>query len=288
MISLILLVLASFGIAAVTAAYDYRYEPQICSRDPDMKCITNGIAQCTGAAKKHVLALQDWGRFDQLQIHGLWREEDCHCADGEAAKDSFEMTKLSLKTRAQMDLYWNAEIEDFPTQGKANCHLWEHEWNCHGICSGLGQEAYFRKALDLYQKYRKCAVCDPKDGNCSLIHLDENFESDCLGSSNNNNNNNNNQNKIDNKNNNDVTPVSGASRMNGNNPYFLPIYFPLILLFLFLFSGWSFIGVCGGGGRGGRSFLEEIKQILVYLPNSLLLMFLLIISTLLFLVCFFL
>lgn len=171
------------AVLSCAFAYDYRYEPNICSRDPAMKCITDNIAACSGDAKRHVLALQNWGHMNKLQIHGLWREEDCHCADGAAASDSFELTKLSVNTRAQMDLYWNGEKSDeYTTQGKANCHLWEHEWNCHGICSGLSQEDYFKKALQVYHKYQSCAKCH-EDGNCDLIHLDENFKSDCLGNS---------------------------------------------------------------------------------------------------------
>lgn len=31
--------------------------------------------------------------------------------------------------------------------------FWEHEWDCHGSCSGFKQQDYFQKTLDLHKRY---------------------------------------------------------------------------------------------------------------------------------------
>ena len=35
----------------------------------------------------------------------------------------------------------------------ANECFWEHEWDCHGSCSGLSQQDYFQETLNLHSQY---------------------------------------------------------------------------------------------------------------------------------------
>lgn len=37
--------------------------------------------------------------------------------------------------------------------GAVNTCFWEHEWDCHGSCSGLTQQDYFQDTLKLHYKY---------------------------------------------------------------------------------------------------------------------------------------
>lgn len=46
-----------------------------------------------------------------------------------------------------------------------------HACQQHGTCSGMSQEAYFKKTLALYQLYRN--GCDPKHNNCNYCFSSE-------------------------------------------------------------------------------------------------------------------
>lgn len=43
--------------------------------------------------------------------------------------------------------------ESFEVLCAANECFWEHEWDCHGSCSGLTQQDYFQETLNLHSQY---------------------------------------------------------------------------------------------------------------------------------------
>ncbi|CAL8467296.1 g6833 [Coccomyxa elongata] len=86
-------------------------------------------------------------------LHGLWPNldnacqkdypEHCSYRDG---FDAFDVSTINQATLTSMEQNW-------PSYTTANECFWEHEWDCHGSCSGLAQQDYFQGVLDLHSKY---------------------------------------------------------------------------------------------------------------------------------------
>jgi ribonuclease I len=87
-----------------------------------------------------------------LTIHGLWPQYKSgkymySCGDGKRVKLFVRDNIL----KEQMNKYWVSE-------NMPNENFWEHEYNKHGLCYteeyGLRQEDYYKRNIELFQKYK--------------------------------------------------------------------------------------------------------------------------------------
>ncbi len=81
------------------------------------------------------------GRTSMLSIHGLWPER---LAPGEYPRDC-PGPRLDLEPQLAQDL---AILMPGMADG-----LHEHEWRAHGTCSGLGDDEYFLRTLELAHSF---------------------------------------------------------------------------------------------------------------------------------------
>lgn len=79
---------------------------------------------------------------DYYTIHGLWPDPESSCTF--CSEEEFDEKKISANTLELMKIYWpncmNVNNEKF----------WEHEWSKHGTCTGMTQEEYFNKGIELF------------------------------------------------------------------------------------------------------------------------------------------
>jgi len=179
--SCLLLVVLLVCVLKLFDAYELERIKEDCAKYPKISCYS-GHPECIFGEDKpsneYTLALQNWqhrrattAHFDnvEVKIYGLWKNR-CQCALHAAKDDPFEPEKVSRDTLEKMLEYWTGGLP-------SDCFLWKHEWACHGICTGMEMEDYFRTTIELYEDYRKFAQCDAS-GNCLNIVLDTNL--DCI------------------------------------------------------------------------------------------------------------
>ena len=87
----------------------------------------------------YMLALQKCSSSSPWTLHGLWPQW-ADCCKGPA----FNYTALQPMLD-EMNKYWPS----CPQYGTTNEDLWSHEWEKHGTCTGLNQNAYFQQAINL-------------------------------------------------------------------------------------------------------------------------------------------
>ena len=103
----------------------------------------------------YYLALQTWCT-PEYKIHGLWADITPTTYPSYCTDVPFDLDKLkqSPKYDAILEAWSDCTYEDTIT-------LYEHEWAKHGTCiSGLDQNGYFEKTLELYQEYGYPACFD--------------------------------------------------------------------------------------------------------------------------------
>jgi ribonuclease I len=165
-------------------AYEFDRIKEDCDKYPKVGCYSShpecifGEPPFGAPTNEYILALQNWQhRRDHenhtgnngVKIYGLWKSR-CQCPNHAARDTPFEPDKISRATLEKMVDNWSGGLP-------SDCFLWKHEWACHGICTGLDMEDYFRTAIELYDDYKKYAQCDAT-GNCLNIRLNDNL--DCV------------------------------------------------------------------------------------------------------------
>ena len=107
------------------------------------------------------LKLQKCKGSGNWTLHGLWPEWQNECEGPQ-----FDMDALK-DIHDEMESKWPS----CPEYGESEEEFWSHEWQKHGTCSGMGQVEYFKKALQMRDKYMSqcsdegntCSVCFSKD-----------------------------------------------------------------------------------------------------------------------------
>ena len=96
----------------------------------------------------YVLAVQQWCSSENL-IHGLWPDTNQTSYPEFCPGLPFDLEKLRSSDKyAEIVKYW------YDCSEPETISLYEHEWTKHGTCvaemTGLSQNEYFEKALELY------------------------------------------------------------------------------------------------------------------------------------------
>lgn len=117
----------------------------------------------------YMLAVQKWCTYD-YQIHGLWPQYDEN-----SYPSNCENVKYVEPTGELLD-----EMNENWSSCPPNSNLWQHEWQKHGSCVekqiGSDENAYFKMALDLFQKNKdKLVNCSGKDCTLGCFDLEGNY-----------------------------------------------------------------------------------------------------------------
>lgn len=116
-------------------------------------------AHCTyPGGECYELKMQKCEGRDAYTMHGLWAEWNNGCHGPAYDKDAI------ASIRSKMEEVWPSCF------GHSDDEFWAHEWEKHGTCSGMSEEEFFKKALDLYDQYvsqcgesEQCDVCFSED-----------------------------------------------------------------------------------------------------------------------------
>ncbi|RLN35699.1 Ribonuclease 1 [Panicum miliaceum] len=166
--SLAVLLLALAAVACAAADFDFFYLVQ------QLKVAgINGLASFATVHRSIVLCFAQWpGSYCDTEagccfpgdgkppadfgIHGLWPNYAACRPDAATPNrtscwpdfcNATDTLNTSLITDMEADLRrsWGT----LSCKSKDATDFWSHEWSRHGTCSGMGQHAYFRAALDL-------------------------------------------------------------------------------------------------------------------------------------------
>jgi len=113
----------------------------------------------------YCLALQKWCSQD-YKIHGLWPDYNDATFPSYCSNIPFDLDQLkqSPKYNEILEKWYDCNMDD-------TIALYEHEWLKHGTCvavqTGLTQNQFFEKTLELFESYSYLAL--------SEIYFDLNF-----------------------------------------------------------------------------------------------------------------
>merc|ERR1719453_3008624 len=94
------------------------------------------------AAQSWTLALQECSGSATFTLHGLWPNSD------DCSQEPFDMSKIQNMT-GELEQYWRS----CPEFHSNNNEFWTHEWETHGVCSGMDEATFFSTALRLRLQY---------------------------------------------------------------------------------------------------------------------------------------
>jgi len=124
-------------------------------------------------AGAYTLALQRCPGAAEWTLHGLWPGGVRGCSD-----ETFATSLIDAGLQEALAAKW-------PTcrRGQDNAAFWKHEWEEHGTCTGLSQQGYFLRSLELLKIHvgycanvtrASCHLCLTKDFNpCGGLEVDE-------------------------------------------------------------------------------------------------------------------
>jgi len=99
----------------------------------------------------YYLASQNWCSAD-YKIHGLWADITSTDYPSYCSDVAFDLAELQTSTR-----YDELLVKWFDCTYDETISLYEHEWSKHGTCialqSGMTQNEFFEKTLDLFVAY---------------------------------------------------------------------------------------------------------------------------------------
>lgn len=117
------------------------------------------------------LAMQTCKGSKTFTLHGLWAQWSNVCSG-----ETFSLDALS-PIMDELNAKWSSCQED----GGNNEKFWKHEWDKHGVCSGMDQLSFFKKTLELYDEHHQ--ECHAGDHTCSIcFSKDFSTEEQCQGS----------------------------------------------------------------------------------------------------------
>ncbi len=115
----------SMAPPALTQNFDYytfalSWSPEYCHENP-----WNHGSECSANAK--------WG----FVVHGLWPDRNDRTAPQGCAATPFDPSQIPAGMEAIM-----------PRE------IYQHEWQKHGVCSGMSEQAYFARIASLYRQIK--------------------------------------------------------------------------------------------------------------------------------------
>jgi len=123
------------------------------------------------------LAVTSWSGVDG-SIKGLTADPSDKCDASQPTAHCcgkpFDINAFSQSTQQRMFSKWHGDVISAASCGgfEGVQGAWCQAWSTHGVCSGLDQDAFFTKALDLYEEYNKkvnsndCSSFDCVSGIC--------------------------------------------------------------------------------------------------------------------------
>eukprot|EP00051_Salpingoeca_urceolata_P026222 m.476531 g.476531 ORF g.476531 m.476531 type:complete len:164 (+) comp20554_c0_seq1:246-737(+) len=90
-----------------------------------------------------LMRVQKCDSSDPWTLHGLWPNWGFYCN-----KTKFDINKIS-DLQTTMEHEWMS----CPGHHDSNAAFWAHEWEKHGVCTGLDEHGFFQTALHLYEQY---------------------------------------------------------------------------------------------------------------------------------------
>lgn len=94
---------------------------------------------------------------NEYNIHGLWPTD--RTPSKIHPEFCMETLRSNTKLYDQLLSNWNSDLHkkhvDEIQIEQADIKFWKHEWDKHGVYSGLAQNAYFLKANNLYLLHKK-------------------------------------------------------------------------------------------------------------------------------------
>jgi len=94
---------------------------------------------------------------NNLTLHGVWPNYNVARSGHDwpqccSSKYGTSITQSEMESiLSELQTYWPSEQDPAPS-GDWSSSLWEHEWNKHGTCSGLGVTDYFQHGINIMQQ----------------------------------------------------------------------------------------------------------------------------------------